>query len=162
MAMIRAVHLVGVNHRYQLGPHSANPMFTDLPSAPFEEFGAFLRSALISNGIRGIAEEMSRAALKKHFRSGESVPFRLATVVDLPHRYCDPDPETQKALNITSNSKREKYWIRELITFDTFPVLFILGASHIDSFDRLLSDSGFQSQIIARDWIASSDRNEAI
>ena len=127
-----------------------------------EEFDAFLRSALVSHGIRGIAEEMSRAALKKHFRSGESVPCRLATAVDLPYRYCDPDPETQKALNITSDSERENYWIKELITFDTFPVLFVLGACHVDSFERLLSDSDFQPLIIARDWKASSDRNETI
>jgi hypothetical protein len=159
---MRAVNLVGVNHVYQLGPHSASPMFADAPSAPFEEFDAFLRSALVSHGIRGIAEEMSRAALKKHFRSGESVPCRLATAVDLPHRYCDPDPETQKALNITSDSEREKYWIKELITLDTFPVLFVLGASHVDSFERLLTDSGFQPFIMARDWKASSDGDGAI
>ena len=159
---MRAVHLVGVNHAYQLGLHSASPMFADAPSAPFEEFDAFLRSALVSHGICGIAEEMSRAALKKHFRSGESVPCRLATAVDLPHRYCDPDPETQKALNITLDSERENYWIKELIAFDTFPVLFVLGASHVDSFERLLSDSGFQPLIIVRDWKASSDPNEAM
>jgi hypothetical protein len=137
-------------------------MFADAPSAPFEEFDAFLRSALVSHGIRGIAEEMSRAALKKQFRSGESVPCRLATAVDLPHRYCDPDPETQKALNITSDREREKYWIKELITFDAFPVLFVLGADHINSFERLLIESDFQPFIIARDWKASSDPNEAI
>ena len=90
------------------------------------------------------------------------MPCRLATAVDLPHRYCDPDAETQKALNITLDSERENYWIKELIAFDTFPVLFVLGACHVDSFERLLSDSGFQPFIIARDWKASSDRNEAM
>ena len=114
---MRAVHLIGVNHEYQLGPHSASPMFADAPSAPFEEFDAFLRSALANHGIHGIAEEMS--------------------------------------------SEREKHWIKELITFDTFPVLFVLGASHVDTFERLLSDSGFQPLIIARDWTASSDRTDA-
>ena len=162
MAKMRAVHLIGVNHEYQLGPHSASAMFADAPSAPFEEFDAFLRSALASHAIRGIAEEMSRAGLKKHFRSGESMPCRLATAVNLPHRYCDPDPEMRKALNITSDSEREKHWIKELIKFDTFPVLFVLGANHVDTFERLLSDSGFQPLIVARDWRASSDRTDAI
>jgi hypothetical protein len=156
---MRAVHLVGVDHVYQLGPHIDNPMFADSPSAPFEEFDAFLRLALVSHNIRGLAEEMSRAALRRQFRSGESLPWQLARAIDLPHRYCDPDPEMQKALNITSDSEREKYWIRELIIFDTFPVLFVLGASHVESFERLLSDSGFYPVIIVRDFKASQHKD---
>jgi len=159
---MREVYLVGVNHVYQLGPYSGSPMFADSPLAPFEEFDAFLRSALTSHDIYGIAEEMSRAGLKKHFRSGASMPCRLATALNLPHRYCNPDPEMRRALNITSDSEREKYWIKELISFDTFPVLFVLGANHIDSFERLLRESGFQPLIIARDWSASSDPADTI
>jgi hypothetical protein len=80
---------------------------------------------------------------------------RFATQIALPYRYCDLKP-------YEPDEQREQTWIDELGAFDTFPVLFVLGASHVDSFAHLLTKSGFQPFIVARDWRPSSDRNEAI
>ena len=95
---------------------------------------------------------MSLAALKKHFISGDSVPCRIARAAGLPHRYCDPDPEIQKQLSIDSNEQREKYWIQELMLLNVFPVLFVLGTDHIDSFKLLLREHRLTPFIVARDW----------
>jgi len=156
----RGVHLVGVNHQYQIGPHGTIPVEATLED--FAEFGSFLRGVIARYAIRGIAEEMSLFALKKHFVSGHSFPHRVATELELPHRYCDPDADAQKALNITSAEQRERYWIKELITFNAFPVLFILGADHIDGFQQLLLESALKPFVAARDWQPSSLRNANI
>jgi hypothetical protein len=152
MTNMRDVYLIGVNHKYQLGPDGAIPV--DAPPEAFIEFRRFLMTTIAGNGIRGIAEEMSRFALKKHFISGESVPCRLADEIGLPHRYCDPDGGDRKM--------REPYWIKELIAFNTFPTLFILGADHIDSLARLLADSDFQPFVVARDWEPSLTAKDAV
>lgn len=156
----RAVHLIGVNHKYQLGPDGAIPV--DATPEDFAEFGNLLRAVIARHGIRGIAEEMSLFALRKHFVSGDSFPYRVAIEIGLPHRYCDPDADTRRALSIVSMKQREQYWIKELITFDTFPVLFILGADHIDSFEGLLVESALQPFVIARDWEPCSNPTEPI
>jgi hypothetical protein len=160
MAATHDVHLVGVNHKYQLGPDGIIPV--DAPAEAFTEFRHLLTSTIARAGIRGIAEEMSRFALKKHFIAGDSVPCHVASESGLPHRYCDPDPAMQKALGIVSDSQREQYWIKELLAFDTFPVLFVLGADHIDAFQRMLIESGLQPFVVAPDWEPSSDANDAI
>jgi len=72
--------------------------------------------------------------------------------IGLPHCYCDPDAATQTQLNITEDPQREQYWINELTRFDTFPVLFILGSDHVESFNTLLVECGFQPFIVERNW----------
>jgi hypothetical protein len=62
----------------------------------FAEFEQFVRDSTSTFCIRGVAEEMSVAALRKHFISGDSVPCRLAGVAGLAHQYCDPDPQKTK------------------------------------------------------------------
>jgi hypothetical protein len=149
-ALNRGVYLIGVNHKYQIGPDGV--IRVDASDDDFAAFAELIRTAVASQGIRGIAEEMSLAALRKHFVHGPSFTCRVAAEIGLPHRYCDPDPETQKSLNITSPRQREAYWVRELMGFNRFPVLFIAGADHIDSFNALLTESGLQALVIARDW----------
>jgi hypothetical protein len=147
---MRAVFLVGVNHQYQVGPDGIIPV--EASAVDFSKFADFLQTVIERYKIRGIAEEMSRCALRIHHVRGDSFPCALAAKIGMPHRYCDPDAATQKAVNITEDSQREQYWIKELITFDTFPVLFILGADHIESFKALLINSAFQPFIVERNW----------
>jgi hypothetical protein len=117
-----AVYLVGVNHKYQFGPNGAIPV--DASAQDFLEFGDLLRTVIARHGIRGIAEEMSLFALRKHFVRGDSFPCCLAAEIGLPHRYCDPDADTRKTLDIASMKRREQYWIKELIT------LYFSGSVH--------------------------------
>jgi len=146
---MRAVFLVGVNHQYQVGPNGDIPV--EASPQDFSKFADFLRTVIERQGIQGIAEEMSLCALRRQWVHGHSFPCELAAKIGLPHRYCDPDAATQKASNMT-NSEREQYWIKELITFNIFPVLFILGATHVESFESLLTQSDFQPFIVERNW----------
>jgi hypothetical protein len=146
---MRAVFLVGVNHQYQVGPDGDPPV--EASAEDFSKFEDFLRDVIARHGIRGIAEEMSRYALRTRQRvRGDSFPCHLAAKIGRPHRYCDPDAATQKAF--TMNSQRQEYWIKELISFDTFPVLFILGAGEVESFEGLLIEAAFQPFIVERNW----------
>jgi hypothetical protein len=156
---MRSVYLVGLNHKYQLGLGGAIPV--EGTPEEFAEFEQFMRDSIDTYRVRAIAEEMSPAALKKHFISGDSVPCRLAGVAGLAHRYCDPDPETRKRLNIESNDQRERYWIQELTSLDVFPVLFVLGGDHIDSFSTLLREGGFTASTVVRDWQPSPEATQA-
>lgn len=51
-----------------------------------------------------------------------------------------------------TNSQRQQYWIKEIINFNTFPVLFILGADEVESFERLLIEAAFQPFVVERNW----------
>ncbi len=157
---MRPIYLLGVNHKYQLGFGGAIPVEGTLEE--FAEFEQFVRRSFTTYDIRGVAEEMSPAALRKHFISGDSLPCRLAGAAGLAHRYCDPDPEARKRLSIESNDQRERHWIQELMSFNVFPVLFVLGADHTDSFQSLLHEHGFTAFIVARDWQPSPEATPAV
>jgi hypothetical protein len=141
---MRAVFLVGLNHQYQVGPNGIIPV--DVPMEDFLTFRNFLRTVIKRLNILGVAEEMSRYALRtRHWVHGDSFPCELAKKIGLPHRYCNPDTEMP-------DSERERYWINELITFNISPVLFILGATHVESFNSLLIQSEFQPFVVERNW----------
>ena len=148
---MRAVFLVGVNHQYQVGPDGIIPVAASRED--FSKFEDFLQNVIEDHKIRGIAEEMSHCALRRHHVLDDSFPCQLAVKIGLPHRYCDPDAATQTELNITEDTQREQYWVNELTTFDTFPALFILGSDHLESFKALLVESGLQPFIVERNWL---------
>jgi hypothetical protein len=152
---MREVYLIGVNHKYQLGLSPIIPV--DATPGDFEEFRDLLRDVVARHDIGGIAEEMSVGGLRKHFIQGDSVPCILAGEIGLPHRYCDPDLVTREALGIKTPKEREAYWLEQLAMFDKFPALFISGADHINSFQSLLTDSGFRPFVVANDWESSSN-----
>jgi hypothetical protein len=153
MVTMREVYLFGVNHHNYQFPDSE--VFVYASQEARDEFSQSLITTISHNGILGIAEEMSLDALEARSISGGSTLCRFATENSLPYRPCDRNPHAL-------DEQREQIWICELRSFNTFPVLFVLGAKHVDSFERLLTKSGFQPCILARDWKASSDRNEAI
>jgi hypothetical protein len=135
----RAVYLIGVDHRFQrvgsLG----------LPEEVTHEFARKLEELVREHHIRSIAEEMSIDGLGMHRAAGGSLPFFVARDLALPHLYCDPSREIQQRLGIESGAERENYWLEQLRRFGGYPCLFILGATHIPSFSRLLDESGFSA-----------------
>ena len=71
------IYLIGVNHMYQLGLVHLEP------PAVFAEFRQFLIETIAGHGIRGIAEEMSRADLEKVGPNPN--PFRAASQLNLAY-----------------------------------------------------------------------------
>jgi hypothetical protein len=153
VATTREVYLFAVKrHSYQI-PNDKR-LFSATPEAR-EELSNSIEIAISQHGIAGIAEEMSLEALRKRSDADESVLRRLASKMCLPYRLCDLNPHAP-------DHERELIWTCELTKFNIFPVLFVLGADHVESFERLLSKSGFLPFIIVRDWKAPSDQSEAI
>jgi hypothetical protein len=106
-----------------------------------------------------------------------SICEQVSKEIGLEHRYCDPTNEQRAAIGIkgrqdielegffnnwskkkiareisTSHLLREKFWLDEMINMDRWPVLFICGADHVDSFCALARKNGFQADVIVRDW----------
>ena len=153
MAATRDVHLFGLNHHNYQFPDSE--IFIYASQEERNDLRDSLLTAISERNIQGIAEEMSLEALQKRSISGGSTVSRFAAQVGLPYRDCDLKPRE-------SNEQREQTWIEQLSAFATFPVLFVLGASHVDSFEGLLRKSGFQPVVVVRDWKASCERRDAI
>ena len=152
---MRAVYLIGVDHRFQrvgsLG----------LPQGVTDEFACKLKELVREHQISGIAEEMSVDGLGMHRAAGGSVPFFVARDLGLPHLYCDPSREIQQRLGVESDVERENYWLEQLRTFGGYPCLFILGATHTSSFSRLLDESGFSAIVLFDDWLPATPLEEA-
>ena len=152
---MRAVYLIGVDHRFQrVGSLGLPPEVT-------HEFACKLKALIREHQICGIAEEMSIDGLGMHRSAGGSVPFFVARDLGLPHLYCDPSRKIQQQLGIASDAERENYWLEQLRTFAEYPCLFILGGTHISSFSRLLDESDFSATVLFDNWLPATPLEEA-
>jgi hypothetical protein len=138
----RKVFLIGVNHEFQMVGR-----FTAVSEEQFEKFRIMLRDLIKQHGIRGIGEEMNVEALHK-WGSGPSIACELANELGIAHRYCDADTASRKKEGYPG---KERYWLEQLEVFDGFPAFFIMGADHVDNFNNLLRESGFETQVVVRD-----------
>ncbi len=138
---MKSVYLVGTAHRIQRRGACEKPA-----DHPFHEM---LDGLVERFKISGIGEEMSEEALSGR----ESVARDVAKMNGIPHRLCDPNRAERSVLGIGSHDpKRERYWLDQIIHFDVFPMLFILGAEHVMRFQSLLGDAGFDVVIVHEDW----------
>ena len=119
-------------------------------------------------------------ALEWH-KEGMSIPQRVAKELSLKPLFCDPDGEQRASLEIEYESaielerdfehrisaekadrriresriKREQYWLKRLqekVPESEYPVLFICGATHVESFSKLLEDNDFDVRCIRDNW----------
>lgn len=114
--------------------------------------------------------------------AGKSVAQEVAAELGLKEfLFCEPDSEQRKLLGIEdeklielewyferrisadeakrrireSRTKREHYWLkrlREKVPKSEYPVLFICGAEHVDTFSKLLEENDFNVTCIYKDW----------
>lgn len=127
-----------------------------------------------------IAEELNENAIKK-WKAHDSVARKIARHLKVRHRFCDPDLEERKALDIKCRKeiaqelgyrrsltreqssevdkvekahweKREKFWLDRLTEQDSDKSIFLVGADHVDRFTALLTAHGIQSKVVERDW----------
>ena len=165
----RAVILFGTSHKYQY------------PGNPSEsEFQTAVAESSCREPIRAIAEEMNAEGLAQK-RVTHSIGEQVARSLSILHRYCDPGYAQRQALGIrfeqlirvdgfswnwtegkitqaveTSHSIREQFWQQQLIDLDSWPVLFICGAHHVERFSKLLRKSGIIVKIAFNDWEPST------
>ncbi len=144
---MRKVYLIGTTHKYQCG--RAKLAQVHPTSRHIKDFKELLRSTIKLHSIIAIGEEMSKDALIKRRVPGESIPCDLAAEIYVAHRYCDADTKARQSMGPDPmNKKREKYWFEQLIDFNMFPILFILGADHVESFQDLLSSLDFEAYVV--------------
>jgi hypothetical protein len=126
--------------------------------------------------VRAIAEEMNADALSEK-RVTTSLGMELAKERSLVHRMVDPGKVTRAKLGIAQDNdigisawmhglsssetaaqvqaehvKRERYWLERLQDMDTWPVLLICGANHVQSFSTLLTSCSIETCTEADDW----------
>jgi hypothetical protein len=162
---MRDVYLLGIDHSYQAGRVASISRFfgkSDPTKNALDEFRALLRRTVRAHSLRGIAEEMHPDALVQKYGTGSSsLPYQVAAETGVKHLYCEPSRARRKELDLDSDSKREAYWLCELECWDAFPALFVLGATHVESFGALLSKAHFRSHVVAGDWSPNGDGKTA-
>lgn len=161
--------LVGTSHIYQM---------TKSSTPEGKEIKSYLCELCSGHHIVAIGEEMSIETLEG-YESKESVPMSLTLDLGLQHCFCDPSPAEKIRLNIQQENdvrthaqgflhncsedeintriqdeykKREKYWLEQLQSFDKWPLLFICGANHVESFSKLLIATGIEVLVASKDW----------
>jgi hypothetical protein len=162
----KVVLLIGTRHDYQW------------PGRPgSEQFRTQVEADCRKHGVTLLAEEMSRDALHK---AGvhSSVCQEVADSLGIAHQYSDPSIEEQKQLGIANPGKsypsafspvrdprdidpeiaaaneiREQCWFQRIIEAESWPVLFVCGAHHVESFRALLEANGIVSHILYPIWM---------
>ncbi len=172
--MSRRVFVLGTDHRFQ----KRSIEFTELQH---QQFALYVKKTAKENGVAALAEENNPQALKEA-RIAESTVQVFALELGLKHRHCDPDGKTRNELGIHQENDiivsqypnelsektiqqqvqeslraRERYWLLQLLEFNTWPVLFICGANHSLPFLNLLGQEDFDAVLIAEDWGAQPD-----
>lgn len=156
-----AVIIVGTSHSIQIASRKLKPFLERL-------CGNFTVSA--------VAEEMNEEALLES-NCTTSIPMQVANALRLPHRFCDPNTAERARLDIRqendilisayqanlsktevalcladSHTKRESYWLDQLRDLNVWPVLFVCGANHVDSFCDLLRHEDIAVRVAVDDW----------
>jgi hypothetical protein len=163
--------IVGTDHNFQTGGSE----FTLEQHSAFIEF---IKDKVVLHNAVAICEEENLQALAAKSLT-QSVLEPLALQLGLSHGYCDPNLDQRAAIGIwqenairiqawqqgrhigddevarklnESNELRENYWIQKLLELDTWPVLFVCGATHVASFVNLAAQAGLYPKVLANDW----------
>ena len=173
---VKVVSIIGTCHEYQY--------VRGIVSASCQEFRVVLKIEAALKGARAIAEEMSPEALRLH-GAIDSIPRQVAEELPLAHRYCDPDSEERRALELAidedsirmpmtlnarpsaeieaavaaDRAKRESEWIRRLVQLGNWPVVFVCGRNHAHGFRAQLLAAGINATLYNPDWKPSRMAN---
>ena len=163
------VILVGTSHLIQCESAARE-------SAGAETFVDYLAGLVKSFNASSLAEEMSDEGLAERGIS-ETVAGNLARQLGIPYDLSDPDTQTREALGIFQRNDieaagflanrtraqieaevartyqiRERFWAQRLQALNAFPLVFVCGAAHVDSFRDVLTSLGFEVRIASRNW----------
>jgi hypothetical protein len=166
---MKLVLLIGTSHDYQRvrgGTRDTGP----------EQLRAVIAGVAVQHGVRAIAEEMSPEALVA-YKATDSVGRQVAAVLGIAHRLCDPESTERQALGYredddirmagffagrdhdaieavvrASYAIRERRWLEHLLELDLWPVLFICGANHVESFEEIVHEHAISSSSSGTCW----------
>lgn len=170
------LYLIGTSHTYQLGPNARH--LSETPCTPDDEvaFADWLRAIARQHAVAAIAEELNEDALADA-RVARSIPQRLARDLGLQFRFCEPSRKWRQDAGILTDDEaraqawmdnltaeelqdkqrhwfdlREAFWLEQLQDLAAWPVLFICGADHVQSFGALLATAGIPCMILHKHW----------
>jgi hypothetical protein len=175
--MHHQLHIVGTSHHYQFGagasygPHECS-------ANDHAAFAGLLRKVAESSAADAIAEELNEQALRE-VGSNASVPQLLARELKIPHLFCEPDREERQSLGIQDENsirisafpktldeklvqrlveqswkRREEEWLRRLDGLASYRIVFVCGASHVETFVPRAIEHGFHVEVRHADWKA--------
>lgn len=172
----KAVLLIGTHHTYQYGVGSTYGVVCTAEDE--SAFRHLIQSTAARFTVHGLAEEMNDDGLAEHSVS-KSVLQLQAAALGLPHCFCEPGRAERTALGIRQENdvrfqgwmsnwsdeevtrhllgefrKRETVWCDRLLSFDKWPVLFVCGANHVESFSSLLAERGLSVEVLESCWEA--------
>jgi hypothetical protein len=77
----------------------------------------------------------------------------VANELGIFHSFCEPNNAERKVLGITGDDwfQRESEWLVRLRKVE-FPVLFICGSYHVDSFSTGCIYAWIETRILERNW----------
>ncbi len=151
------IFIVGVNHNTQYVRNDVKP------STGFKNY---LVDKITKYSLSLIAEELRKETIDKRNNAIDSVA-RVTTLsaADTKHLYADPNSAERKLLGIPTDTStcspedrakydciREKYWLLEIEDQNCSNVLFICGDKHVDSFDSLLCNEGYQPKVLSTNY----------
>ncbi len=166
---MKMVELLGTSHRFQYGA----------PDCSAEEEAAFislLKELASRSKVAALAEEMCEEIMVRQPRL-ESTCATAARDLKIAHLYCEPSQSVREQLGVRGHNAieqdawfyrwppeqklaerakefaiRENYWSVQLVRADTWPVLFVCGAEHIQSFSTMLKFHEVESRVVCNDW----------
>ena len=166
--------LLGTCHKFQ------RPVDSQY-AGEIAQFRILIRDMCLKHNLAAIAEEMSLYALKEE-NVTESVAQQVCALLSLRHQLSDPSPEERRKLGILQDNDiraehmfdewtqeqieadvlargrvpsdriREQFWLTKIQKLDAWPLLFICGADHFNSFATLLRSSRINVVETYPDW----------
>ena len=166
---MRKVVLLGTSHPLQCGTQQ---------TTPHDALDRLLRELCAAHGIQVIAEEMEPEGLKRYGVT-ETVGARVCQAIGIESAYCDagsaerieikkqlpPLPPIDPALPFGEmlaqqldaefeqlGDAREDFWIEKILQLNSWPLLFICGASHFNALRVKLARHGICVVDGPADW----------
>jgi hypothetical protein len=136
------IYLLGIDHQVQ---HQKN---TQISMA----FAFYLSKKVKELDIKFIGEEWFMDLLKENSVT-TTVPQGIANKYNIEHRFCDPDRMERQRIGWLSKEDdhlREKFWLNKISDKIYTNIIFICGTDHLKSFNKLLIDSGYESEILPK------------
>lgn len=173
----RKIYLIGTKHKYQYGARAKNK-FDDICTESEETaFCAYVNSVVKRFDIQVIAEELNHQGLE-WATVEQSVLEAVASSLNIPHRFCEPNTHERGLLDIEADEsvihdrawrealsdsaketlirfwflKREMVWLQRLIGLDQWPVLYICGCNHVQSFQKLIATQEILCEVVCEKW----------
>jgi hypothetical protein len=172
---MRNVVIIGTSHKYQTGTgHFDSDCESELLL-----FRNLLENTCLTYGVCAVAEELHQDNLPEE--RAESTVCEFANTAGLAHVYAEPSSEHRRnngmpthaeleleaqltnidrrnipRLEQQSMMSRELYWLTKLLEFNQWPLLFVCGANHVNSFSARLRAHDIAVQVAVVDWDAAN------